>query len=414
MKKRIAFIVMLLSIASSHVALADSGIINASSLRVRQKPSLSSSTITSLSRNTKIDTLGKENDFYKINYKGKTGYVHSSYVTISKNSTSPIATTSVGKSGTITAQYLNVRTGSGINYPVASVITMGTKVTMYEKANGFYKIKYAGKTGYVSELYVKVTGQNSTNAILTASPVSTTTVAMSTTKSTGIGNITASSLNVRKATATGNNIIGVLKINQKVDLYGSQNGFYKIKYNGQWAYISASYVSLGSNVVFLGSVTPSRGSVTENRTNYIANGQQYVATKSIDSLISQLNTFLGTPYLWGGATPAKFDTNGRYTSGGFDCSGLVQYIYKNIGIYLPRVTMDQINIGASVNINNLQKGDLIFFRTNPADPYQASHVGIYIGNNRFIQSPKTGYNIKISELTGYYKDNFIIGKRIVK
>src|SRR5665647_2873123 len=126
MKKRIAFIVMLLSIASSHVALADSGIINASSLRVRQKPSLSSSTITSLSRNTKIDTLGKENDFYKINYKGKTGYVHSSYVTISKNSTSHIAATSVGKSGTITTQYLNVRSGSGINYPVASVITMGT------------------------------------------------------------------------------------------------------------------------------------------------------------------------------------------------------------------------------------------------------------------------------------------------
>ena len=409
MKKRIALIVMLLSIASSHVALADSGVINASSLRVRKTASISSSTITSLPRNTKIETLGKENNFYKINYKGKTGYVHSSFVTIAKSSTTPVVSTSVGKSGTITTQHLNVRSGAGTNHSVTSVITMGTKVTMYEKTNGFYRISYSGKTGYISELYVKVTGQNSTNVIVTTTPAAT-----STEKSTGIGNITASSLNVRKAASAGSNVLGVLKTNQKVNLYGSQNGFYKIKYNGQWAYISTAYVSMGTNAVVLGSVTPSRGDVTTTKTRYTINGNQYVATKSMDSLIAQTSTFIGTPYLWGGATPAKFNTNGKYVSGGFDCSGLVQYVYKNIGINLPRVTMDQINVGASVSINNLQKGDLLFFATNPADPYQASHVGIYIGNNRFIQSPKTGYNIKISELTGYYEDNFIIGKRIVK
>ncbi len=413
MKKRIAFIVMLLSIASSHVALADSGIINASSLKVRKTASISSSTITSLSRNTKIETLGKENNFYKINYKGKTGYVYSSYVTIAKSSptpiATPIATASVGKSGTVTTQHLNVRSGSGISYPVTSTITLGTKVTMYEKSNGFYKINYAGKTGYVSELYVKVTGQSSTNVIVTAAPVSTTVD-----KITGIGNITASSLNIRKAAAAGSNIMGVLKRNEKVNLYGSQNGFYKIKYNGQWGYISTTYVSMGTNAVVLGSVTPSRGNITTSKTIYTINGNQYVATKSIDSLIAQTNTFLGTPYLWGGATPAKYNSSGKYVSGGFDCSGLVQYVYKNIGINLPRVTMDQINVGHSVSITNLQKGDLIFFATNSADPYQASHVGIYIGNNRFIQSPKTGYNIRVSELTGYYKDKFIIGKRVVK
>jgi len=413
MRKRIAFIVMLISVASSHVALADTGVISASSLRVRQSPSLSASTISSLSRNTKIDTLGKENNFYKINYKGKTGYVYSSYVTISKTSTSTTVAASVGKSGTITTQRLNVRSGSGINYPVTNVITMGTKVTMYEKANGFYKINYGGKIGYVSELYVKATQAGSTNVIVTAAPVSTN-AATSTEKSTGIGNITASSLNVRKTASASGSIMGAYKTNQKVDLYGSQNGFYKIKYNGQWAYISTSYVTMGSNAVLLGSPTPSRGNLPTNKTQYTINGKQYAATKSIDSLIAQTNSFLGTPYLWGGTTPAKFSAAGKYVSGGFDCSGLIQYVYKNIGINLPRVTMDQINVGVSVSKNNLQKGDLVFFTTDPSNPYQASHAGIYIGNNRFIQSPKTGYNIKISELTGYYEDNFIIGKRIVK
>ena len=65
-------------------------------------------------------------------------------------------------------------------------------------------------------------------------------------------------------------------------------------------------------------------------------------------------------------------------------------------------------------MSSLKKGDLVFFMTNPEVPYQASHVGIYIGNKKFIQSTKTGDVIKVSELTGYYKDKFIIGKRIVK
>ena len=394
MKKRVAFIAMLLTMAGSQVVFADNGTVTASSLRVRQKSSISSSIISSLARNTKVETLGKEGEFYKINYKGQTGYVHSSYIKISANTSGSTSTTNgAGTSGTITTDYLNVRTGSGINYAVANVITRGTKVTMYEKSNGFCKINYGGKTGYVSEQYVKAgTAQDTnTNTDSTSSVV------------TGIGNVTASSLNVRKTASMGNNVMGAIKINAKVDLYGTQNDFYKIKYNGQWGYIAKTYVSLGND-------TPSRGDTTENNSN----GQQSTATKSIDSLISQLNTFLGMPYLWGGTTPAKYNSNGKYVSGGFDCSGLIQYAYKNIGINLPRTTMDQINRGTSVNINSLQKGDLVFFRTNPASPSQASHAGIYIGNNKFIQSPKTGDVVKISELTGYYKTNFIIGKRVVK
>ena len=78
------------------------------------------------------------------------------------------------------------------------------------------------------------------------------------------------------------------------------------------------------------------------------------------------------------------------------------------------MTMDQVNVGSSININSLQKGDLVFFKTNPEIPNQVSHAGIYVGNNKFIQSPKTGdFNIK-SILSGYYKNTFVIGKRLVK
>ena len=150
------------------------------------------------------------------------------------------------------------------------------------------------------------------------------------------------------------------------------------------------------------------------KVKYIANGQQYETKVNGNDIVSYSNTFIGMIYLWGGTTPAIFDTTGKYIKGGFDCSGFVQYTYKHFGINLPRTTMDQINKGASVNINNLKNGDLVFFTTNSALPYQVSHVGIYIGTNKFIHSPKNGDIIKTSELTGYYKEKFVIGKRIIK
>ncbi|MBU3158524.1 C40 family peptidase [Clostridium frigoris] len=151
-----------------------------------------------------------------------------------------------------------------------------------------------------------------------------------------------------------------------------------------------------------------------NKTKYIANGQQYISLINGNDLKAYSDTFLGMHYLWGGTTPAISDSSGKYIGGGFDCSGFVAYIYKHFGIDLPRTTMEQIDEGISININDLKNGDLVFFKTNPELPYQVSHVGIYIGNNRFIHSPKSGDVIKISELTGYYKENFVIGKRILK
>ena len=160
--------------------------------------------------------------------------------------------------------------------------------------------------------------------------------------------------------------------------------------------------------IFSNSKTPS------SKINYIQNGQQYDVLVNGNDIVSYSDMFLGMNYLWGGKTPVILDSTGKYISGGFDCSGFVQYTYKHFGIDLPRTTMDQINKGISININDLKNGDLIFFRTNNALPDQVSHVGIYIGNHKFIHSPKSGDVIKTSKLTGYYKENFVIGKRLLK
>ncbi|MHB8470352.1 MAG: C40 family peptidase [Gaiellaceae bacterium] len=91
--------------------------------------------------------------------------------------------------------------------------------------------------------------------------------------------------------------------------------------------------------------------------------------------------YLGTPYVWGGASP-----------GGFDCSGLVMYAYAQLGISLPHYTGAQWNAGVHVSRGDLQPGDLVFFDG-------LGHEGIYIGNNEFIHAPHTGDVVKISSLS---------------
>jgi len=90
---------------------------------------------------------------------------------------------------------------------------------------------------------------------------------------------------------------------------------------------------------------------------------------------------LGEPYVWGAEGPNRFD-----------CSGLVCYVYAQIGILLPRVTFDQVRVGKPVSGDSLEPGDLVFFRKN-------AHVGIYIGSGYFIHAPHTGDVVKISPLS---------------
>jgi hypothetical protein len=125
-----------------------------------------------------------------------------------------------------------------------------------------------------------------------------------------------------------------------------------------------------------------------------------VSTSGAD-LAAAARAWLGTPYRWAG--------NDR---SGIDCSGLIQQIYAGFGIDLPRVTYDQINVGASVNPDKLQPGDLVFFDTD-AKKAGPDHVGIYIGGGKFIHAPKTGDVVKISSLTdSYYMNRWMGGRRI--
>jgi hypothetical protein len=120
-----------------------------------------------------------------------------------------------------------------------------------------------------------------------------------------------------------------------------------------------------------------------------------------DDIVSLARQYLGTQYVWGGTSPS-----------GFDCSGLVQYVFNKNGISLPRTTYNQIMVGASVSPDKLRPGDLVFFDTD-ASKKGPDHVGIYIGGGKFIHAPRPGEGVKISSLAdSYYMNRWMGGRRI--
>ncbi len=127
---------------------------------------------------------------------------------------------------------------------------------------------------------------------------------------------------------------------------------------------------------------------------------QHAKQTAMAKLMSQM----GKPYQWGGSSPHT----------GFDCSGLIYYAYKDVvKIKMPRTANEMYHLrdAAPIKKSELETGDLVFFRINNRGT--ADHVGVYLGNGKFIQSPRTGEEIRVSQLDNDYWQNHYIGARRV-
>jgi cell wall-associated NlpC family hydrolase len=106
--------------------------------------------------------------------------------------------------------------------------------------------------------------------------------------------------------------------------------------------------------------------------------------------------YLGVSYRWGGSSPRS----------GFDCSGLVKYVYGRVGIRLPHVAAGQFHRGRRVKASNLHRGDLVFFN-------RLGHVGVYIGRGKMIHAPNSRSTVRIESLRGYWGGVFVGARRLV-
>jgi murein DD-endopeptidase len=138
---------------------------------------------------------------------------------------------------------------------------------------------------------------------------------------------------------------------------------------------------------------------TVQRTPEAAAPQAPVATAVASRAADNALAMLGKPYRHSGNTPA-----------GFDCSGLVQYSYAKAGVNLPRETQAQRHEGQLVNASELRRGDLVFFNQ---EGKKSSHVGIYVGQGRFVHAPSTGGRVRTDGLgAAYWRTHFVEARRL--
>jgi len=118
-------------------------------------------------------------------------------------------------------------------------------------------------------------------------------------------------------------------------------------------------------------------------------------------VIEAARDMLGVPYRYGGTSPTR----------GFDCSGLVQYVYSQAGIELPRTTGEQYRAALPIKRQSLRPGDVVFFRTHGRR--FVTHVGIYLGEDKFIHAPSSGKQVSIDSLQDdYWRRHYTSGGRI--
>ena len=264
--------------------------------------------------------------------------------------------------GTVTADALRLRDTPAAEGEILATASGGTSVVVLEDTgNGWYKVNFNTVEGYMSSEYLTVS--TTADAAL----------------GYGLVDTDGSSLNMRAAAGTSYDTVASIPGGTVLELEGVDNGWYKVTYSGKTGYVSSDYITITTEP-----------DATETASSDL--GAQIVA---------YAEEYLGTPYVLGGNGPNQFD-----------CSGFTKYVYSHFGYTLNRTATDQLQNGVSVSKDELQPGDLVFFKYRTSKP--VSHVGIYIGNGEFIHASTNRYVVQIDQMeSGHYANVYVYARRII-
>ena len=258
---------------------------------------------------------------------------------------------------------LRLRERPDSNADIVCTAYNGESVVIIRKSGDWYLVNYNLEIGYMHGDYLVVKQRENIEL--------------------GYGSVDPYLANIRSGPSTSNALVDQAGNGEKVFIFGFNCGWYKVKFNGQVGYIRSDLVTL------LEKPYCNRGS---------SSGSSYD-----DSLGQQIATygqkFVGYRYVYGGTSPS-----------GFDCSGFVQYIYRQFGYKINRTATAQLGNGYSVSRNNLKPGDLVFFGSGSS----AQHVGLYIGNNKIVHAANSKKGVIITDLSeSWYASRYMGARRIV-
>ncbi len=252
----------------------------------------------------------------------------------------------------------------------SSVITKlsNSRVSIVDKSNGWYKISFSGKTGWVSSDYIKV---------LTAK-----------------GTINANGVNFRETASTSGKIIDSLSKGKSVEILDTLSGWHKVKVGSKTGYVVTKFVTATST---------EQKSSRSTTVSTLSDADSGVADDSAASdIVAYAKKFVGVRYVYGGKSPS-----------GFDCSGFVGYVYRNFGIKLNSSAASMYSNGVKVSKSALKAGDLLFFDASSRKASGAiDHVGMYIGGGLFIHASTSNKKVIIQDLSEY-QGKYIGAKRVM-
>ena len=254
--------------------------------------------------------------------------------------------------GCTTGSSLRLRDEPSTSASVVTTLDKSVAVAILDDSvDGWYKIAYNGSTGYVSADYLNVDQDN----------VFTT-----------YGRVNSDGVNVRSDASTDSSVLATIEEDAIVTVNGLVDGWYDVTCEyGTEGYIRSDFLDLTES--------------SSSNSDIAATAKQY----------------LGTGYVYGGASPR-----------GFDCSGFVTYVCKHFGYSVNRTASAQMDNGTAVSKSQLQPSDLVFFN-NGNSSKRATHVGIYIGGNQFVHASTPTVGVIVSDMdSAYYGTGFVGARRL--
>lgn len=281
---------------------------------------------------------------------------------------------------------LRLRSEPSTSSRTITVAQKGDYVVIIEKDGDWYKVNYNLSVGYMHSDYLTVKERENVEL--------------------GKGSIDYGVVNMRSGPSTSNSLLDQLLSGEKVEIFGFNCGWYKVRYDGQVGYIRSDLVSLLEKPLENAGVSASGGNTGNSFSDNAGGGTSSTgsgANSSSNSIGQQIATYaqkyVGYPYVYGGTSPS-----------GFDCSGFVQYVYKQFGYNINRTATAQLADGVAVSYDELQPGDIIYFGYGST----ASHVGIYIGGGQFVHAQNSGTGVVITDLSvSWYASRYLCAHRIV-